>query len=87
MLWTDPTRRHYVRNSSDYASDTTDAEWLLIAPFMLKPKRLGRRRATDLRRVVDAIFYLSSSGMPVAHAAKGFSATLDGARLFLSVAR
>ena len=87
MPWTETTRRHYVRNAPGYASNTTDAEWVLIAPFMPKSKRLGRRRTTDLRRVVDAIFYLSSSGMPVAHAAKGFSATLDGARLFLSVAR
>ena len=62
MPWTETTCCHYVRNSSGYASDTTDAEWLLIASFMPKPKRLGRRRTTDLRRVVDAIFYMASSG-------------------------
>ena len=62
MPWTETTRRHYVRNAPGYASNTTDAEWVLIAPFMPKSKRLGRRRTTDLRRVVDAIFYMSSSG-------------------------
>ena len=62
MPWTETTRRHYVRNVAGYASDTTDAEWLLIAPFMPKPKRLGRRRVTLLRRVVDAIFFMASSG-------------------------
>ena len=40
--------------------DTTDAESLLIAPCMPKFKRIGRKRTTDLRRVVDAIFYLAS---------------------------
>jgi transposase len=62
MPWTETTRRHYVRNVAGYASDTTDAEWPLIAPIIPKSKRLGRRRATPLRRVVDAIFYMASSG-------------------------
>lgn len=62
MPWTETTRCHYVGNTIGYASNTTDAEWLLIAPFMPKFKRLGRKRTTDLRRVVDAIFYMASSG-------------------------
>ena len=62
MPWTETTRRHYVRSPTGYASDTSDAEWLLIAPFMPKLKRLGRPRAAPLRRVVDAIFYMASSG-------------------------
>ena len=62
MAWTETTRCHYVRNGAGYASDTTDAEWLLIAPFMPKPKRLGRRRTVVLRRVADAIFYMASTG-------------------------
>ena len=62
MPWTETTRRHYVRKGAGYASDTTDAEWALIASFMPKAQRLGRRRKVDLRRVVDAIFYIASSG-------------------------
>jgi transposase len=62
MAWTEITRLHYVRNGSGYASDTADDEWALIEPFMPKPKRLGRRRTAKLRRVVDAIFYMASSG-------------------------
>jgi len=62
MPWTETTRRHYVRGGPGYASDTSDAEWGLIAPFMPKPKRLGRKRTTELRRVVDAIFFIASSG-------------------------
>jgi len=54
------TRRHHVRNTIGYASDTADAKWLLIAPFMPTFKRLGRKRTTDLRQVVAAIFYMAS---------------------------
>jgi transposase len=40
----------------------TEREWQLIAPFMpLQPSR-GRKRTTDLRRVIDAVFYLLQSG-------------------------
>ena len=59
--WTETIRRHYVRNVAGYAGDTTDAGRLLIAPIMPKSKRFGRRCATPLRRVVDAIFYMASS--------------------------
>jgi transposase len=62
MAWTETTRRHYVRKSVGYSSDTSDAEWSLIAPFMPKARRLGRPRKTDLRRVVDAIFFIAASG-------------------------
>ena len=62
MAWTEITRALYVRNGRGYASDTTDDEWALIVPFMPTAKRLGRKRKVDLRRVVDAIFYMASSG-------------------------
>lgn len=62
MPWTEITRLKYRRDHLRYASDTTDEEWALIAPFMPPPQRLGRRRTTDLRSVVDAIFYISATG-------------------------
>ena len=62
MAWTETTRPHYVRNGPGYASDATDDEWALIEPLMPRTKRLGRRRKVKLRRVVDAIFYMASSG-------------------------
>ena len=34
----------------------------MIAPFMPGPKRLGRKRTADMRRVADAIFYIACSG-------------------------
>jgi transposase len=62
MPWTEITRPKYRRDGLKYASDTTDEEWALIAPFMPTPHRLGRPRGTDLRVVVNALFYILSSG-------------------------
>jgi transposase len=62
MAWTEITRQHYLREGLRYASDTTNDEWALIAPFMPEPRRLGRPRKTNLRAVVNAILYLASTG-------------------------
>lgn len=62
MPWTEITRPKYRRDGLKYASDTTDEEWALIAAFMPEPQRLGRPRTRDLRTVVDALFYVLSSG-------------------------
>jgi transposase len=63
MVWTEITRPQYRRDGLRYASDTTDAEWALIAPHLPPPPRRRRRpRSTEPRAVVDAIFYLAQSG-------------------------
>ena len=62
MAWTEITRPKYERAGLRYASDTTDQEWAVIAPFMPPPPHRGRPRTTDLREVVNAIFYLAQSG-------------------------
>ena len=62
MPWTEITRPHYVREGLRYASDTTDGEWALIAPWMPQPKRLGRKRKTKLRSIVDALLYILATG-------------------------
>lgn len=41
MAWTETTWRHYVRRSQRYVKDCSDAEWTLIASFLLTPKRLS----------------------------------------------
>ncbi len=40
----------------------TDREWGLLAPFLPRPRRLGRPRTTDLREVANAILHLVSTG-------------------------
>jgi transposase len=62
MPWTDAARREHARRTPRYASDLTDGEWALIAPFMPPPRRVGRPREVDLREVVNAILYLASTG-------------------------
>lgn len=62
MSWTEATRRQYRRDGLRYASDLTDAEWALIAPFMPAARRLGRPRTRCLREVVNALLYLASTG-------------------------
>jgi transposase len=62
MTWTEITRRQYRREGLRYASDLTDAEWALIEPFLPAPAKVGRPRETDLRKLVEAILYMASTG-------------------------
>ena len=45
-----------------YPSDISDREWEIIEPLLPKSKLRGRKRDTDLREVVNAIFYLLEEG-------------------------
>jgi len=61
-MWTETTRKQYERQSARYASDLTDGEWALIAPHLPAAKPIGRPRTTVLREVINALFYLLSTG-------------------------
>jgi len=45
-----------------YKSDLTDKEWELIKPYIPPAKRGGRPRETDMREVLNAIFYVVKTG-------------------------
>lgn len=62
MAWTKITRRKYRRDGLRYASDLTDEEWALIEPLLPGAFRRGRPRVTALRSVVEAIFYIATTG-------------------------
>ena len=64
MPWTETTRAQYRRAGLRFASDTTDAEWVLLEPLMPEAAGIGRPRSTDLRMVVNAIFYVLWTGCP-----------------------
>ena len=49
-------------NRKAYNSDLTVAEWALLAAFIPPALPGGRPRKTDLREVLDAIFYISRGG-------------------------
>src|SRR5437588_6476913 len=57
--------------SQSYPSDVTDAQWALIEPHLpVYPG--GRPRQTDVRDVVDAIFYLLRTGCQWRYLPKDF---------------
>jgi transposase len=62
MVWTEITRPQYRREGVRYESDTTDDEWLVMEPLLPPPSALGRPRETDMRALVNAIFYIASTG-------------------------
>ncbi len=73
MPWTEITRPQYRRDELRYASDLRDKEWALVAPFMPAAHRLGRPRSADLRNVVNAMFYIASTGCQWRQLPNGFS--------------
>ncbi|WP_201159872.1 IS5 family transposase [Rhodoplanes elegans] len=62
MPWTEITRAQYRRDGLRFASNPTDAEWALIARRLPPRRRMGRPRTTGLRRVVEAILDVLSTG-------------------------
>lgn len=50
--------------SSPYPSDLTDEQWSLLQPLIPRASEKGRARQTDMREVVNAIFYLNRAGCP-----------------------
>jgi transposase len=71
-MWTDSARAKYARPAERYATDLTDREFALVEPRLPPRNRLGRPRTTDLRAVLDAIFYLLRTGCQWALLPKGF---------------
>ena len=61
-MWTPDHRRAAARHGPRYPSDLTDAEWALVEPLIPPAKRGGRRRSVNLREVLNAIFYVLSTG-------------------------
>ena len=61
-MWTAEHRRLAARQGLRYPSDLTDAEWGLIEPMIPPAKRGGRRREVNVREVLNAIFYVLSTG-------------------------
>lgn len=62
MSWTEITRAQYRREHLRYASDMTNAEWLLLSFFLPASCRIGRPREVDLRAVMNSILYILATG-------------------------
>src|ERR1700731_2120534 len=55
-------RRAADRHGLRYPNDLSDSEWALIEPAIPPAKRGGRRREVNVREVLNAIFYVLSTG-------------------------
>ena len=62
MAWTAEQRLAADRRGLRYPTDLTDAEWALVVPLIRPAKHGGRPRTVDVREVLNAIFYLLSTG-------------------------
>ena len=45
-----------------YDTDLTDTAWKLVKPLLPVARHGGRPRTTDIRAVVNAVFYLLRTG-------------------------
>ena len=55
-------QKEYREIRTRYDSDVNDLEWLLLSPLIPSAKRGGRPRDTDMREVINAIFYVLRTG-------------------------
>jgi transposase len=61
-MWKPEHRSAADRHGLRYPSDATDAEWALVEPLIPPAKRGGRKRSVNVREVLNAIFYVLSTG-------------------------
>ena len=61
-MWKPEHRLAAGRGGLRYPSDLNAAEWTLIAPLIPPARRGGRRRSVNVREVLNAIFYVLSTG-------------------------
>jgi len=50
-------------NRQGYPSDLGDEEWAILEPLIPPAKPGGRPRTTDMREVLNAIFYVNKGGI------------------------
>lgn len=64
-MWTEASRGRMAdleKRSKRYPTDLTDEEWALVRVFLPARPRRGRKPATDLREVLNALRYLARTG-------------------------
>lgn len=62
MPWTDTARAKYKCQTDRYPSDLTNEEWAILQPMVPPARHGGRPRTTDMREVINAIFYIGATG-------------------------
>jgi putative transposase len=57
-----PRSAHCEPSSQCYPSDLTSQQWAILEPLIPPAKEGGRPRTTDMREVLNAIFYVDRTG-------------------------
>ena len=86
-MWTPAARVQLARGSQPYATCLTDAEWVVVAPFLPDPACTGRPWSWPMRRVVDGILYVLRTGCAWAHLPRDFPPSGTVLRWFLRLSR
>ena len=81
-MWTPTTRAQHSRAGLRYGSDGTDAEWLILSPFLPAACRCGRHRKWEMREIVNAIFYVLRGGIAWSLLPKDFPPSSTAYRWF-----
>lgn len=63
MVWNEADRVKYDVIRDRYSTDMSDAEFELISPLLPAPKKRGRK-PTNVRVILDAVFYMIRVGCP-----------------------
>ena len=71
-MWTPATRAQHSRAGLRYGSDVTDAERLMLSPFLPAPCSCGCPRKREMREIVNAILYALRGGIAWSLPPKGF---------------
>jgi len=61
-MWTTENRARYNRDTLRYPSDLTAEEWTHIEPLIPPAKPGGRKRAVNIREVLNGLMYVLSTG-------------------------
>src|SRR4029078_6891519 len=61
-MWKPEHRLAAATRGLRYPSDLTDAEWGIVAPMIPPGRHGGRRRAVNVREVLNGIFYVLWTG-------------------------
>jgi len=61
-MWKPEHRLLAARHERRYPSDLSEAEWSLVGPLIPPAKRGGRPRDVNIREVLNAVFYVLSTG-------------------------
>ena len=86
-MWTPTARAQLAREAHPYATGLTDAEWMLVAPFLPAPTGIGRPRRWPMRLILEAILYVLRTGCAWRHLPHEFPPWGTVLRWFLRLSR